>query len=67
MYIGSLNATADERNTIFENPIYNAGLPDRETADSERNLENPIYGHEEERTVDGAYEAPHFDIQYSSI
>lgn len=42
-------------------------LENRFPEDTERDLDNPIYGLEEDNTVDGAYETPHFDITYSSI
>ena len=52
---------------MLDNPAY--GILETKSTDDERELDNPIYGapDEIESPVDERYEAPNFDIVYSSV
>ena len=53
---------ASEQTTILDNPMYGVvGLQSED--DEERELDNPIYGADE----DTGYETPHFEVTYSSM
>ena len=58
---------AAERTTVLDNLAY--GVLETKSMDDERELDNPIYGapDEIESPVDERYEAPNFDIVYSSM
>ncbi len=68
--VGS-KAESATNGTTLDNPVYDSGIPGREDMDTERDLDNPIYGLPDKHTVEGTYSMPddisHFDAIDSSI